>query len=160
MRTGTLVAMVNAEQIEDLSTQQLRELASGLIAQIASRDQQIAQREQAIASKDREIVYRQAKIDQLTHEIAVLRRHRFGKSSEQLGSEQASLLDETVDADLVAIEQELEQLAPSPKADVPRQPKRAPLPLELPRVEHRHEPESTTCTTPGCGCAPAVARRA
>lgn len=39
--------MVNAERLEDLSTQQLRELASGLIVQIASRDQQIAEREQA-----------------------------------------------------------------------------------------------------------------
>jgi transposase len=135
--------MVNAEQLEGLSAQQLRELTSGLMAQIA-------QREQAIASKDREIVYRQAKIDKLTHEIAVLKRNRFGKSSEQLGSDQASLLDEAVDADLAAIEQELEQLAPSPKADVPRQPKRAALPPELPRVEHRHEPDSTTCA---CGCA-------
>ena len=144
--------MVDAEQLEDLSAQQLRELTAGLIAQIAGHGQQIAQREQAIAGKDREIVYRQAKIDQLTHEIAVLRRNRFGKSSEQLGSQQASLLGEAVDADLAAIEQELAQLAPSPKAELPRQPKRAALPAELPRVEHRHEPDSTICTTPGCGC--------
>ena len=142
--------MANAQQLEDLSAQQLRALANGLIAEIAGRDQQIAAHEQAIASKDREIVYRQAKIDQLTHEIAVLKRHQFGKRSEQLGSDQASLLDEAIDADLAAIEQELEQLVPSPQADAPRQPKRAALPPELPRVEHRHEPDSTTCA---CGCA-------
>ena len=41
---GTLAAMVNAEQLEDLSTQQLRELDSGLIAQITGHDQQIAER--------------------------------------------------------------------------------------------------------------------
>ena len=33
------------------------------------------------------------------------------------------------------------------------QPKRARLPPGLPRVEIAHEPESTVCTTPGCGCA-------
>ncbi len=142
--------MVSAQHLENLNTQQLRELTTGLIAQLASQDQQIAEREQAIASKDREIVYRQAKIDKLTHEIATLKRNRFGKSSEQLGSDQASLLDDAFDADLAAIEQELEQLAPSIKADVPRQPKRAALPPELPRVEHRHEPDCTTCA---CGCA-------
>ena len=131
--------MVIAERIEDLSAEQLRELTSSLIAQIAG--------------KDRELHYRQAKIDKLAYEIAVLRRHKFGKSSEQLGAGQASLLGEAIEADLVAIEQELQQLAPSAKADAPRQPKRAPLPAELPRVEVHHEPDSSTCTTPGCGCA-------
>lgn len=149
--------MVNAQQIEDLSTQQLRELAFGLRAEISSRDEQIAQRERAIAereqviaARDREIVYRQAKIDKLTYEIAQLRRNKFGKSSEQLDAGQVSLLDEGIDADIAAIEQELEQLAPAPKTDTPRIPKRASLPPELPRVEQHHEPESTTC---GCGCA-------
>ena len=137
--------MVIEQQLENLSAQQLRELTTELMAQIT-------QREQAIASKDRELHYRQSKIDKLTHEIAVLKRNKFGKSGEQLGSEQASLLDEAIDADLAAIEQELEQLASSPTVCAPRQPKRAPLPPQLPRVERRHEPESTTCSTPGCGC--------
>lgn len=142
---GTLAAMVIEQQLESLSAQQLRELTTELMVQIT-------QREQAIASKDRELHYRQSKIDKLTHEIAVLKRNKFGKSSEQLGSDQASLLDETIDADLAAIEQELEQLASSPTVGAPRQPKRAPLPPQLPRVEMRHEPESTTCSTAGCGC--------
>lgn len=87
--------MVIEQQLENLSAQQLRELTTELMAQIT-------QREQAIASKDRELHYRQSKIDKLTHEIAVLKRNKFGKSSEQLGSEQASLLDEAIDADLAA----------------------------------------------------------
>ena len=123
--------------------------------QITQRDAQIVQRDETLASKDREIKYRQAKIDQLTHEMAVLKRWKFGRSREQLDSAQASLLDEAIDADIAAIELELEQLAPVPPADAaPRkQPKRAALPPELPRVEMHHEPESTTCTTAGCGCA-------
>ena len=122
--------------------------------QITQRDAQIVQRDETLASKDREIKYRQAKIDQLTHEMAVLKRWKFGRSREQLDSAQASLLDEAIDADIAAIELELEHLAPAPLTDAaPRQqPKRASLPPELPRVEHLHEPESTTCTTPGCGC--------
>ena len=92
-------------------------MVHGLIARIAEHSQQIAQRDQALASKDREILYRQAKIDQLTHEMAVLKRWKFGRSREHLDSAQASLLDETIDADIAAIEQELESLAPTPKAD-------------------------------------------
>ncbi len=86
--------------------------------------------------------------------MAVLKRWKFGRSREQLDAGQASFLDETIDADIAAIEQELQGLAPAAKTDTaPRnQPKRAALPAELPRVERHHEPESTTCTTAGCGC--------
>lgn len=126
-------------------------MVHGLIARIAEHGQQITQRDQALASKDREILYRQTKIDQLTHEMAVLKRWKFGRSREQLNAGQASLLDESIDADIAAIEQELESLTPASKleADTRKQPKRAALPPELPRVEMHHEPESTRCA---CGC--------
>lgn len=59
-------------------------------------------------------------------------------------------MDETVTADIAAIELELEQLRAAPSISQPKQqPKRAALPPELPRIEHRHEPDSTTCTR-GC----------
>ena len=115
---------------------------------------QVGENAKTIVSKDREILYRQTKIDQLTHEMAALKRWKFGRSREQLDQAQASLLDETIDADIAAIEQELEMLTPTPKVDTEtrKQPKRAALPPELPRVEMHHEPESSSCTTPGCGC--------
>jgi transposase len=146
------------ESLSSLNAEQLRELVQDLIAKVALQSQQITQRDQqivlhdrAITSKDCEIIYRQAKIDKLTHEMAVLKRWKFARSREQLDAGQASLLDETIDADIAAIEQELQDLAPTAKTDnAPRQqPKRAALPAELPRVEVRHEPDSTTC---GCGC--------
>ena len=64
------------------------------------------------------------------------------------------MLDEIIDADIAAIEEELEQLALSAKTtpETRKRPKRTALPPELPRVEMHHEPESTACTTPGCGC--------
>ena len=147
--------VVALESLTNLNAQELREMVTGLMARMADQSQQITQRDQAIVSKDREILYRQTKIDQLTHEMAVLKRWKFGRSREQLDAGQASLLDETLDADIAAIEQELEQLAPSAKTtpEVRQQPKRAALPPELPRVEMHHEPESTSCTTAGCGCA-------
>ena len=150
--------VVAPELLSSLNAEQLRELARDLIAQVTSRDQAISERDQQIAgldqtlsSKDREILYRQAKIDQLTHEMAVLKRWKFGRSREQLDAAQASLLDETIDADIAAIEQELQDLAPpsSPAKEPRQQPKRAALPPELPRVDLHHEPDSTTCT---CGC--------
>ena len=138
--------MVNAQELDSLNAEQLRALAAELIAQAA-------QRERVIAGKDGELKYRQAKIDQLTHEMAVLKRWKFGRSGERLDPVQLSLLDETLDADIAAIELELEQLAPPPRADSQAgQPKRTRLPSGLARVEIAHEPESTICTTPGCGC--------
>jgi transposase len=132
------------ESLPNLNAEQLRELAQELIAKIIEQSK-------TITAKDSDILYRQAKIDKLTHELATLKRWKFGRSSEQLNGVQISLLDETIDADIAAIEQELKDLTPAPKTEAaPRQqPKRAALPAGLPRVAIHHEPDSTTCQ---CGC--------
>jgi transposase len=55
-----------------------------------------------------------------------------------------------LNTDLEAIDAELKALRPALTSDKPRQqPKRAPLPAQLPRTVIRHEPESTQCA---CGC--------
>ena len=135
--------VVAPESLTNLNAQELREMVTQLMAQVGENAK-------TIVSKDREILYRQTKIDQLTHEMAVLKRWKFGRSREQLDSTQASLLDETIDADIAAIEQELQNLTPASKleAQTRKQPKRAALPPELPRVEMHHEPESSSCTPP------------
>ena len=146
--TGTLQGMVLAsDPLINLNAQELREMVTQLMAQVGENAK-------TIVIKDREILYRQTKIDQLTHEMAVLKRWKFGRSREQLDQAQASLLDETIDADIAAIEQELQNLTPASKleAETRKQPKRAALPPELPRVVMHHEPESSSCTTAGCGC--------
>lgn len=96
--------------LNHLSPKQLRTLSVELIAEVDE--------------KNRELHYRQTRIDQLTHEMAVIKRYSFGKRSEQVDSTQASLLDESVDADIAAIEEELAQAI-------------------------YRKPESSTC---GCGC--------
>jgi transposase len=136
--------VVALESLQNLNAQQLREVAAELIARVA-------QQSQIITERDSDILYRQAKIDKLTHELSTLKRWKFGRSSEQLNGTQISLLDETIDADIAAIEEELKELAPTVKTPAqPRQtPKRAALPAGLARVDIHHEPDSTTC---GCGC--------
>src|SRR6202158_1420741 len=122
--------------LNTLSPEQLRTWAAQLMTQVGE--------------KERELHYRQTRIDQLTHELAVLKRLQFGKRSEQLNTEQMSLLDEAIDADLAALEAELEQLQPeTPPGKQRQKPKRAPLPPQLPRTEIHHEPEDTSCA---CGC--------
>ncbi len=76
--------MVDTQLLQDMGAQQLRELTHALIEQIAQRDRAIVTRDQiiverdaTIARKDQDILYRQAKIDQLTHEMAVLKRWKF-----------------------------------------------------------------------------------
>ena len=107
--------VVAPESLPSLNAEELRELVSELIAKIA-------QQGQIIAAKDSDILYRQAKIDKLTHELATLKRWKFGRSSELLNAGQISLLDETIEAYIAAIEQELKALTPAAKTDTqPRQ---------------------------------------
>ena len=105
-------------------------------------------REQLRASRA-EVAFKQAVIDKLTHENAVLKRLKFAVKSEAYSAEQKSLLEETLDSDLAAVAAEIEAMDPSTKvAGNKQQPRREKLPPHLPRREIRHEPEDTTC---GCG---------
>jgi len=129
--------MQMADQLGQMNADELREFAALLITEIADNR--------------REISLKQLKIDQLTHEMAILKRWKFAARSEQLHGEQRHLFDETLEADLEAIGLELAALKRAEdKAQPKDQPKRAPLPANLPRIEVRHEPESTVCA---CGCA-------
>ena len=131
-----MTCIADLDSLDALSAEQLRTLAAELIEKVDKRD--------------RELHLRQTHIDQVTHQIALLKRLRYGARSEQLHSGQASLLEESVDADLAAIETELEALQDIPPERKSRQqPKRAALPAHLPRTEIHHEPENLTCA---CDC--------
>ncbi|QHF46858.1 hypothetical protein PspS35_24805 [Pseudomonas sp. S35] len=96
------------------------------------------------------MLHQKSRNQQLIHEIAQLKRHRFAKRSESFSPDQASLLDDLIETDLAAIEAELEILAPKPaQAPVRQQPKRTALPAEFARMLIHHEPENTQCQ---CGC--------
>lgn len=102
-----------------------------------------------------ELRHKQAFIEKLTHEMAVLKRLKYASSkSEGFSGEQKSLLAEAIDEDLEALARELEREKPAPVTTTPeahqQQPKRQVLPAHLPRREIRHEPPTTVC---GCGCA-------
>jgi transposase len=129
--------VIDEAQLKTLDAQQLREVVRSLMGEIQQRD--------------REIAFKQATIDKITHEMAVLKRLKFAAKSEHFSAEQKSLLEEAIDADLEALQRELEQLAPgTPEQREKQAPKREKLPANLPRREIRHEPHSTTCS---CGCA-------
>jgi transposase len=143
MGFGTLLVMIDRTQLQDMSTDELRALALELMTEVQAQQHIVDRTEAALRFSD-------AKLAQLTHEMAVLKRWKFAARSEKLGHEQQSLLDEAIDADLAAIELELERLSTEPKTkDTPNKPRRAPLPANLPRVNVHHEPESSVC---GCGC--------
>jgi transposase len=128
---------IDPAQLSALNAEQLRELAARLIEH-ANRDAQ-------------QLVWRDAKIDQLTFEIAQLKRQKFGARSERFSGEQKALFDEAIEADIAAAEAQLERLRaslpPSPAA-TKSAPRRTALPAHLPRREIRHEPDITDC---GCG---------
>ena len=74
-----------------------------------------------------------------------------------MNAEQRRMFEDTLLEDEASLEAQLAALqAALPKttatAKTPRRrPRRQALPDHLRRVEHRHEPEDTTCPTPDCG---------
>ena len=121
--------MTATPALDHLDAQQLRELATRLMA---------------------EMRVKQVLIDKLTHEMATLKRLKFAAASEAYSGERQQLLFETIETDLEALSAEIEKLAPTAPAErEKRTPKRAALPASLPRRDVHHEPDSTTCS---CGC--------
>lgn len=149
---------MSTASLDHLDAKQLRALAERLMgeaaernAQIAAHEAKVAEYDALIARRDQVLHVKQTYIDQLMQELALYKRWRYGKRSEQLNPAQASLLEETMDADMAVIEEEVNALreAISAKPAVPQVPRRMRLPAGLPRTDIHHEPVSTTCH---CGC--------
>lgn len=133
---------------------ELAEWVAGTVQKFIDQAQEAAAQSvrlsEQIAYRDRELHSAQTKIQALTLELAHLRRIRFGTSSESLTVEQRDLFQETLASDLAAAQAELakqqEGVAETTASRLPRsRAGRQPLPEHLPRIEHRHEPESCTC---------------
>jgi transposase len=137
--SGTINGMTSSPNLDQMTPEQLRALAEQamqLLSQVNSMGQKIHRLETVN--------------EQLTHEITILKQHKFAKRSEQPSPDQGSLLDDLLDTDIAAVEAELKAVNPPPAPAEPRQkPKRAPLPPLFPRIMIRHEPENTQCA---CGC--------
>jgi uncharacterized protein (DUF342 family) len=70
-----------------------------------------------------EIKYKEAHIQRLSFELARLKRFRFGQRSEELkASGQMDLFDETLIADIEAVEAELEQLGGQTRSHLEEEP--------------------------------------
>jgi transposase len=100
--------MIDRTQLQDMGADELRALALELMTEVQAQQHIVDRTEAALRFSD-------AKLAQLTHEMAILKRWKFAARSEKLGHEQQSLLDEAIDADLAAIELELETLSTEPK---------------------------------------------
>ncbi len=124
-----MVMVVEQQSLNELSAQQLREMATRLIT---------------------ELRHSKALNEKLTYENALLKRMKFAAQSERFNAEQRNLLEDEIDADLAAVADEIDALEkPANPPQDRTQAKRQPLPANLPRREIRHEPDSTTCQ---CGC--------
>lgn len=119
---------------------------AALQLRITERDASLAERDARLMEKDAELKRRELKIQQLTLELAQHKRLRFGRTSEAFSGEQHDLFIDTREEDGAAIVAELEeQRKPAGAPRRQARPGRNPLPPDLPRIEHRHEPASCTC---------------
>jgi len=89
--------MTSLPDLDQMTPEQLRTLAAQLMSKVDTQSRKI-HRDETI-------------IEQLTHEIAILKRHKFAKRSEQISPAQSSLLEDLLNTDLEAIEAELRDVA-------------------------------------------------
>jgi len=121
---------------------------------IAEKETQLAERDRVIAVRDAELYAKTLQIEHLKAQLAVLRRARFGRSSEKLDREIEQLelvlgeLEESVAESNARTEQaRQERASPARAKPTDRKPGgRKPLPAHLPREQVIHQPP------PACVC--------
>lgn len=158
------VNALQATDLQGLSQGAVTELAATLLAQLAAQNERLCTQQAAIMAKDehiarrdREIKFKDAKIERITFELARLKAWKFGAKTEAMNAQQRQMFEDTLAEDEADLEAQLEALQGALNTDADkttaakRKPRRQPLPEQLRRVEHRHEPDSTTCPTPACG---------
>ena len=150
---------LKAEDLKGLSKSAMVDLAGQMLAQMTAMGAQLQARDKQAAQHAQEMKFKDAKLERVTLELARLKAWKFGAKTERMNAEQRQMFEDTaaedeasLEAQLLALQGTCEQGAPAP-ANSKRKPRRQPLPEHLRRVEHRHEPESTTCPTVGCGQA-------
>ena len=138
-------------EITSLSDSALRNVAVHFAETIEDFQQTIREQAEQLTARDEEVKRQKLHIEKLNHELAILKRQRFGTSSEGDHEHQYGLLDSLRDEDIGEVEADLNKLvqAVSGTMHPPRKARRQPLPPQLPRVDIRHDPESTQCD---CGC--------
>ena len=116
----------------------------------------IAQLLQNIERLDKEVLHHKTRNQQLIHEIAQLKRHRFAKRAQSFSHDHASSLDELIDADIAAIEAEPEILAAKSASSSARHRPRLTgassrdISLSIVWASKNHEPH--TCSVLGSQC--------
>ena len=91
----------------------------------------------------------QQRVHLLEEMLKLARQQRFGKKGETLAGMQRSLFEEDMDADIAAVESQLDKLLTAEEKVTPERPVRKPLPAHLPRVTKTIEPPSTE-SCPDC----------
>src|SRR5664279_2576402 len=139
-----------------LATEPLPADPAALRSFAAELQTELARNEIELAANAAEIHAKTLHIEKLKMQLAVLRRARFGRSSEKLDHdiEQLELLIGELEEDVAAQDARANDDAAKTSSTAPakprprKQPGRKPLPEHLPREIVTHEP---ACTCPGCG---------
>ena len=151
-----MLRMLGMRGLPLMDTRGLPPEAAALFEQMRSR---IEQQHELLQRQQRELALRDAKLEKINFELARLKRWKFGAKTEAMSAEQRRLFEETLTEDEASLRSQLDRLRAEAAADdastkpktPPRRPRREALPAHLRRVEHRHEPEDTTCQNEGCG---------
>ena len=119
--------LTTREELDRLNESEIREFAASLL---------------------NELRFKQALIDKLTHEMAVIKRLKFAAKAERFNTEQRSLLEDDTDADLQELAEQIEALQPKEEEREP--PARSPQTHEWPSARRcrRNYPVARFGTSP------------
>src|SRR5690554_552696 len=113
--------IMNQPDLNKLDAEQLRALVAQLMGSQTEHEVQLQTLQQRHDSAEQRNRHLEAVNAKLSHEVLLLRRLKYGKHSEKLSPLQGSLLEDIIDADTSAIEQEwADQIKDEPISNKPK----------------------------------------
>lgn len=94
---------IKAQDLEGLSRAELNALIPQLLLHVDEQTQHIGEQRKRLDSADQAIKWRDAKIEKITLQLALLKSWKFGARSERMSAEQRELFAETLAADLAEL---------------------------------------------------------
>lgn len=101
---------VRTQDLKALSTAELAELTTQMLAHIVEQNKHIGEQDKRIDSQAQAIKWRDAKIQSITFQLARLKAWKFGAKSERMSAEQREIFEETLAADQADLEAQLAAL--------------------------------------------------
>lgn len=104
------LSTLKPEDLQGLAPEAATAVVTRMLAELAAKTQQLQQHEERARRYEHEIRFKDAKLEKVTIELALLKAWKFGARTERMNAAQRQMFEETAAEDEADLQAQLQQL--------------------------------------------------